>query len=754
MAETFTAAEDQRLILNAYRTLLRSCKPIVKKGSVKDIRRAFQFAMDAHGNERRKSGEPYIIHPLAVATICAREIGLGTKSIIAALLHDVVEDTPITLEEIEERFGSKIAEIIDGLTKVSGLMGKSTSEQAENFKKILLTLSDDVRVILVKLADRLHNMRTLDALPHQKQLKIASETSFLFAPLAHRLGLHAIKSELEDLAMKYVEPDVYNEILQKLESNRSQRARLIKKFVTPVETRLNELGLNYSIKGRLKSIFSIYQKMRKQGIPFEKVYDVFAIRIIVDTALTHELEKSDCWRTYSVVTDIYTPNPSRLRDWISTPKFNGYESLHTTVMGQSGRWFEVQIRTRRMDDVAEKGFAAHWKYKGGKSAQSSLGLEEWLNRIRELLENPESEALEFLDDFKLNLFSEEIFAFTPKGDLKTLPNGATALDFAFEIHSDVGAKCIGAKVNQKIVPLSYKLKNGDQVEIINARNQKPNEGWLEFVVTAKAKSKIKSSLKEEKRKIATQGKEYLKLKLDKSKSGLDNYMLPKLTKHFGCNSTIELYYLIGTEKIDKKDLTKAIKEIDAQRNKIAQPVPKNKKKKSDASKSKEQKTKSKSDVLLVGNNDIGMEFQFAKCCNPIPGDSIFGFITSQEGIKIHRTNCSNGPSLMAKYGYRILRAKWDVPEIDDISMHAVGIKVIGLDSPGIVSAVSQLISQELKVNMTSLSFKAVDGAYEGAIILEMQDKSHLEKLIIKLQNIEGVEGVKRFEVDEDLDSTI
>ncbi|MFY0674736.1 MAG: bifunctional (p)ppGpp synthetase/guanosine-3',5'-bis(diphosphate) 3'-pyrophosphohydrolase [Bacteroidia bacterium] len=750
MAKNLTKTEDQRLILNAYRTLLRACKPIIKKESLKEIRRAFQFAMDAHGNERRKSGEPYIIHPLEVATICAREIGLGAKSIISALLHDVVEDTPVTLEEIEEKFGPKIAEIIDGLTKVSGIMGKSSSAQAENFKKILLTLSDDVRVILVKLADRLHNMRTLDALQHQKQLKIASETTFLFAPLAHRLGLHAIKSELEDLALKYTEPEVYQEILQKLESSRSQRSRLIRRFISPIDERLKDLGINYTVKGRLKSIFSIYQKMKKQGIPFEKVFDVFAIRIIIKTSQSHELEKSDCWRAYSVVTDIYTPNPSRLRDWISTPKFNGYESLHTTVMGPIGRWFEVQIRTERMDEVAEKGFAAHWKYKEGDSGQSGVGLEEWLTRIRELLENPESEALEFLDDFKLNLFSEEIFAFTPRGDLKTLPNGATALDFAFEIHSDVGAKCIGAKVNQKIVPLSYKLKNGDQVEIITARNQKPNEGWLAFVVTAKAKSKIKSSLKEEKRKIASQGKEYLKLKVGNKKSELDNYMLPKLTKYFNCKSTIELYYQIGIEKIDKKTLGKAIKEVDAQRNQLAQPA---KRKRSDPSKT-ESKKDTKSDVLLVGNNDIGMEFQFAKCCNPIPGDNIFGFITSQEGIKIHRVNCSNGPSLMARYGYRILRAKWDIPEIEDDNLHAVGVKIIGIDSPGIVSSVSQVISQELKVNMRSISFKAVDGAYEGSIILEMHDTTHLESLIKKLENISGVEGVKRYEVDEDLERSM
>lgn len=743
--------DDQRLILNSYRTLLRACKAHIKKESFKDIRRAFQFALDAHGDIRRKSGEPYIIHPLEVATICAREIGLGTKSIVAALLHDVVEDTPVTLEEIDELFGPKIAEIIDGLTKVSGIMGKSTSEQAENFKKILLTLSDDVRVILIKLADRLHNMRTLDALPQNKQLKIASETSFLFAPLAHRLGLHAIKSELEDLAMKYMEPKTYQDIYEKIESSKAQRARIIRRFVSPIEKRLGETDMNFMIKGRLKSIFSISQKMKKQGIDFDKVYDVFAIRIILQTSDTHELEKADCWRSYSIVTDVYKPNPSRLRDWISTPKANGYESLHTTVMGPGGRWFEVQIRTERMDDVAEKGFAAHWKYKAGEN-NAGVGLEEWLNKIRDLLENSESEALDFLDDFKLNLFSEEIFAFTPRGDLVTLPTGATALDFAFEIHSDIGSRCIGAKVNQKIAPLSYVIKNGDQIEIITSKSQKPNEGWLDFVVSAKAKSKIKSSIKEEKRKVFLHGKEYLKLKLERSPSGFDNYMLTKLAKHFNCSSTLDLYYQIGTEKIDKKALSKAIKQIEEHRKKGPKAQPSKKK----ATKKEDESSKSRvanNDVLLIGDTDIGMDYQFAKCCNPIPGDNIFGFITVKDGIKIHRTNCSNAPALLTKYGYRILRAKWGIPEIEDVKYRPAGIKVVGIDSPGIVNAVSEIIFNELKVNMKSISFEAVDGAYQGAIVVEMLDTAHLEELIAKLQKVTGVEEVHRFEVNEELKST-
>lgn len=742
--------DDQKLILNAYRTLLRACKPHIQKESFKEIRKAFQFALKAHGNVRRKSGEPYIIHPLEVATICAREIGLGAKSIIAALLHDVVEDTHITLEEINEHFGPKIMEIIDGLTKVSGLVGISTSEQAENFKKILLTLSDDVRVILVKLADRLHNMRTLDALPRIKQLKIASETTFLFAPLAHRLGLHAVKSELEDLALKYTEADVYNDIVEKLESSKPQRARIIKRFTTPIEDKLKETGLSFSIKGRLKSIYSIYQKMKKQEITFEKVYDVFAIRVIIDTASNHELEKADCWRAYSVVTDIYTPNPSRLRDWISTPKINGYESLHTTVMGPNGRWFEVQVRSQRMDDLAEKGYAAHWKYKEGDH-QSGVGLEEWLSRIRDVLESPEAEALDFLDDFKLNLFSEEVFAFTPRGDLKTLPAGSTALDFAFEIHSDIGTRCIGARVNDKIAPLSYRIKSGDQIEVLTSKSQKPNEGWLDFVVTAKAKSKIKSSLKEEQRKVFAQGKELIKKKLEKSKYGFDSFMLNKLIKHFKCDSTMDLYYQVGNEKIDKVDITKAIKLLEAFTNQQKQPqqAPKQQKKvvKPDTAKDKS------SSVFLVGNTDSGMEYQFAKCCNPIPGDNIFGFITISEGLKIHRANCSNAPALLARFGYRILSAKWNIPEIEEIKFHPAGIKIIGIDSPGILSAVSHIISTELKVNMKSLTFEAVAGAYEGAIIVEMQDAMHLEALIKKLQTVQGVEHVHRFEVDQELKSS-
>ena len=493
---------EKQEILKRYKALLRACRPTIDKEDKKLIRLAFQTAVEAHKDMRRKSGEPYIFHPLAVAQIVAGEIGLGTIAIVCALLHDTVEDTHLTLDDIQKLFGKKVATIIDGLTKISGVFYSGTSIQAENFRKMLLTLSDDVHVILIKLADRLNNMRTLDSMPRDKQLKISSETTFLYAPLAHRLGLYSIKSELEDLALKYTEPEVYNDIIDKLAQSKKERNKFISEFIDPIKEGLKEQDFKCEIKNRLKSIHSISSKMKRQGVQFDEIYDLFAIRIIIDVDKDED-EKAACWRAYSVVTDFYHPNPDRLRDWISTPKSNGYESLHTTVMGPNGRWVEIQIRSNRMDEIAEKGFAAHWKY---KESAAENALDEWIHKIREMLENPESNALEFIDDFKLNLFAEEIFVFTPHGDLKTLPANATALDFAFEIHTDLGSKCIGAKVNHKLVPLSYKLRSGDQMEIITSGKQTPKEDWLNFVVTAKAKSKIKASLKEEKRKLADEGK--------------------------------------------------------------------------------------------------------------------------------------------------------------------------------------------------------------------------------------------------------
>src|SRR5690554_2257774 len=540
---------EKKEILKRYRALLRACKPTMQKGDKQMIRKAFDIALESHSDMRRKSGEPYIYHPIAVAQIAAEEIGLGTTSIVCALLHDVVEDTSITLQEIEAQFGKKVARIIDGLTKISGIFDPNSSMQAENFRKMLLTLADDVRVILIKLADRLHNMRTMEFMARHKQLKIASETSYLYAPLAHRLGLYAIKSELEDLSMKYTDPDTYKFIARKLNEKRAEREAYVQHFVGPIKEILHEQGINADVFGRPKSIHSIWNKMRKKSIPFEEVYDLFAIRIIIDTE--QENEKAECWKAYSIVTDLYRPNPDRLRDWISSPKANGYESLHTTVMGGKGQWVEVQIRSTRMNEIAEKVFAAHWKY---KESNSDSGLDQWIQKVRELLNSPEQNALDFLDDFKMNLFSDEIFIFTPKGTLIQLPYNATALDFAFEIHSDLEASCIGAKVNHKLVPLSHQLQNGDQVEIITSSKQTPKEDWLSFVVTAKARSKIKSSLKEEKRKVAEEGKELLERKLKSLKITYNTDNLNKLSNYFKYASSQDLFYNFAKGVIDMKDL--------------------------------------------------------------------------------------------------------------------------------------------------------------------------------------------------------
>jgi len=599
-------------ILKRYRALLRACKSTLKKGDKKMIRMAFDMAVESHKDMRRKSGEPYIYHPIAVAQIAAEEIGLGTTSIVCALLHDVVEDTDISLEDIEREFGKKVTKIIDGLTKISGVFDANSSIQAENFRKMLLTLADDVRVILIKLADRLHNMRTMNFMPRDKQLKICSETVYLYAPLAHRLGLYSIKSELEDLSMKYMEPETYKFIATKLNEKKAEREHFIKEFVGPINKILAELDLNASVVGRPKSIHSIWTKMKKKGIPFEEVYDLFAIRIILDSL--PENEKSDSWKAYSIVTDLYRPNPDRLRDWISSPKANGYESLHTTVMGPKGQWVEVQIRTQRMNEIAEKGFAAHWKY---KESSTDSGLDQWVNKVREMLSNPAANAMDFLDDFKMNLFSDEIFIFTPKGDLIQLPIEASALDFAFEIHSDVGAKCIGAKVNHKLVPLSYKLQNGDQVEVITSGKQVPKEDWLNFVVTAKAKAKIKSSLKEERRKVAEDGKEILERKLKSLKITYNTDNILKLSYYFKLGSTQDVFYNVAKGLIDLKDL----KEFAISEKVVEQkPVPE-----SDNDQIqkliKQVKTKD-SDILLIGEDLQKIDYKLSNCCNPIPGDDV------------------------------------------------------------------------------------------------------------------------------------
>lgn len=698
------------------------------------------MALEAHKEMRRKSGEPYIFHPLAVAQICVEEIGLGTTSIISALLHDVVEDTDLELTDIERMFGKKVARIIDGLTKVSGVFEYGTSQQAENFRKMLFTLSEDVRVILIKLADRLHNMRTLDSMPRNKQLKIASETIYLYAPLAHRLGLNAIKSELEDLYLRFTDRPMYDSIARNIDDTRAARNKFIKQFMQPIKEELDRLKIKYEIKGRPKSIYSICNKMRKQNIPFEEVYDLFAIRIILDAPL--EQEKALCWQVYSIVTDFYTPNPDRLRDWISTPKANGYESLHTTVMAKNGQWVEVQIRTQRMDEIAEKGYAAHWKYKESSAAHES-NLEKWLAKVRDTLEQNDHSALDFVNDFRGNLFSDEVFVFTPRGELKTLPYGATALDFAFEIHTQVGSKCIGAKVNNKLVPINYVLKNGDQIEILTSQKQKPHEDWLRFVVTSKARSKIKDNLKEDKKRIAEEGKEIIQRKLKQLKVEPTHIILEQMREYFGLASHFELYYRVGKGIINTADI-KRFKEY-----KPASPLKtKPNVRVADAKVIEQEITRIKGryeDILLIGEDMDVVDYKLAKCCTPIPGDDVFGFVTVNEGIKIHRTTCPNATELLASHGNRVVKAKWT-------SQHEVafltGLKVRGTDRVGLINDVSKIISEELKVNMSSMSFHTDSGIFEGEIMLYVNDTRHLEQLIQKLEKVEGVVKVSRFDSKE------
>lgn len=724
-----TEAEiENQHIVKAYRNLLKACKRQLEKGDKKLIREAFNLSLDAHKNMRRKSGEPYIMHPLAVAHICAEEIGLGTTSIVCALLHDVVEDTDISLADIRLQFGDRVAKIIDGLTKISGVFDQQDkSMQAENFRKMLLTLSDDVRVILIKLADRLHNMRTLDSMSAKSQLKIASETQYVYAPLAHRLGLYAIKTELEDLATKYIEPDNYNFVKEKLQETKTQRNRYIKQFIEPISEALTEAGFQFEVKGRPKSIHSILNKMKKQNIPFEEVYDLFAIRIIIDTEV--ENEKSDCWRAYSMVTDFYRPNPDRLRDWVSTPKGNGYESLHTTVMGPKGKWVEVQIRTLRMDEIAEKGYAAHWKYKDKDAAQQSAdGLEEWLARVREILENPESNALDFLDDFKLNLFADEIFVFTPKGDLRKLPGNATILDFAFDIHSELGSKCIGGKVNNKLVPINFKLTNGDQVEILTSTKQTPKEEWLEFVVTAKAKAKVRDWFKQEKLRASGMGKEILERKFNQERIPFTSEALSELIYYYKLPSVAELYYRVANGLIDKKDIdiTSIFELIKKQRSdQVAEA------RAARANSTAKPNPNLASDAVILGD-DIDMPYSFAKCCNPIPGDDIFGFVTVGEGVKIHRTNCPNAIGLMSNYGYRIIRSKW-ANTASKTRAFITNITLNGIDSVGIVSTITDIISKQLQINMHAIQIGSKDGMFEGAIELEVFDTNQLEELMNKIK---------------------
>jgi GTP pyrophosphokinase len=721
--------QERKEILKRYRHLLRAIGAKANAGDKKQIRQAFEMALEAHKNMRRKSGEPYIFHPLAVAQIVASEIGLGPTSVVCALLHDVVEDTEISLEDIKLEFGAKVAKIVDGLTKISGVFDLNTSEQAENFRKLLLTLTDDVRVILIKIADRLHNMRTLDSMARNKQLKIASETASIYAPLAHRLGLYAVKSELEDLVMKYTEADMYRTIARRLSETKRERSRYINEFIKPLKERLEAAGLKFQIYGRPKSIFSIYNKIKNKGVEFEQVYDLFAIRVVLDSE--PENEKSDCWKVYSIVTDIYKPNPSRLRDWVSTPKTNGYEALHTTVMGPKGRWVEVQVRTERMDEVAEKGYAAHWKYKENSNENTMDG---WLMKIRETLKNPNSNALDFLDDFKLNLFSDEIYVFTPKGDLRMLPKNATALDFAFEIHSNVGSSCIGAKVNHKLVPLSHVLSSGDQVEVITSKKQKPNEDWLNYAITSKAKAKIKDALKEEKRKASEEGREKLEKELKKLKIEPNHQLLNDLSHQFKFQSLLDFMYAIAIGKFDTKLLQK-IKVVHGKLTIEREPE------KAESVEEAVKKTLQKNaELLIFGDSGEKIDYKFASCCSPIPGDDVFGFITINEGIKIHKTNCPNAIQLMSKYGYRIIKTRWNKEH--EISF-LTEVLVSGIDDTGVLQKITGLISGDLKLNMRSLSIESKDGIFEGTIGIYVHNTEQLDALIEKMKTLDGILSVNR-----------
>ena len=734
MSATVAPEIERQEILRQYRRLLRAAKPTLKPGDARLIKKAFNTSLEAHKEMRRKSGEPYILHPLAVAQIAVEEIGLGPTSIVAALLHDVVEDTAWELDDVEREFGFKVRRIIDGLTKISGVFEYGTSEQAENFRKMLLTLSEDVRVILIKIADRLHNMRTLGSMPRHKQLKIASETLYLYAPLAHRLGLYAIKSELEDLYLKYTDTEVYTDIKARIRQSQAARNRFIKDFVQPIDDELQTQGFTYEIKGRPKSIYSILKKMRKQNIPFDEVYDLFAVRVILD--VPPEQEKAACWQVYSIVTDFYQPNPDRLRDWVSTPKANGYESLHTTVMSRAGQWVEVQIRTRRMDDIAEKGYAAHWKYKDTGSLQPESSLEAWVTKVREMLESNNSSALEFMDEFRQNLFVKEVYVFTPKGRLAILPDKATALDFAFDIHSEIGLHCLGAKVNQKLQPLSYELRNGDQVEILTSHKQRPTAEWLTYVITSKARQKIKDFLRDEKKAKTDDGRFILEKRLELIGVEFTQDNFNRLLAYFNVPNAPEFYYRLAVGQLDGREIREHLFRSDT-------PV-------SRASSVLEPKTFDhevqkirgvRPDMLVVGERTDKFDHSLARCCNPIPGDDVFGFETDQ-GLIIHRTSCPRAVDLMSNYGNRIVRAKWtDQSELAFL----VGIRLKGSDRVGLVNDVTRIISTSLKVNMRSITVDSNDGFFEGQIMVFVNDTDHLNKLLQRLRKVNGVLQVERFD---------
>ncbi|TLP80609.1 RelA/SpoT family protein [Maribacter sp. ACAM166] len=732
---TQTAIEEEnKLIAREYKELLRISYQTLTDEDKKLIRSAFEVAVDAHKNQRRKSGEAYIFHPIAVAKIVASEIGLDAVSIASALLHDVVEDTEYTLDDIDRIFGETVARIVDGLTKISHLKkDMNISQQAENFRKMLLTLNDDVRVIIIKIADRYHNMLTMDSMPEHKQVKISSETLYIYAPLAHRIGLYNIKSELEDLSLKYTEPEVYNSIKDKIEESKEEQQAYIDAFAATIDNSLNKEGLNYILKGRMKSIFSMRRKMIAQNVTFEEIYDKFAIRIIYKSDTQNE--KFLAWKIYSIVTDHFTPNPVRLRDWISSPKSTGYEALHITVMGPKGKWVEVQIRSERMHEIAEKGYAAHFKYKHGD--QKEQGIEVWLNKLQEALENANTNAVDFVEEFKLNLYSKEIFVFTPKGELKSLPKGATPLDFAFNIHTEVGMRTRGSKVNGKLVPLNTTLQSGDQVEIITSNQARPNQNWLDYATTARARAKIKSVLREEKKSVADDGKEILRRKLKSQKISLNEDSINKMVTFFKLKTSLDLFYRVGISSIDNtmlKDFASSYNNafISFFKNRIRRtPVPED---------INRDEITSKYDMLVFGKEEEKLEYKLSQCCSPIPGDDVFGFVSVSEGIKVHKKNCPNAISLQSNYAYRIISAKW----IDSSQQeYQADIELTGIDNLGLINDITAVISDIMHVNMRNLNFSTDGGTFKGKITVVVKNKAILKKLTDNLKEIGGIDKVTR-----------
>lgn len=727
---------EKKAIAREYKELLRISYQTLTDSDKKLIRKAFNVAVDAHKDQRRKSGEAYIFHPIGVAKIVASEIGLGPTSIAAALMHDVVEDTDVTLDDIEKMFNPKIAQLVEGLTKISQVKkDMNISMQAENFRKMLLTLNDDVRVILIKIADRLHNMQTMDSMPDDKQIKIASETLYIYAPLAHRLGLYNIKTKLEDLGLKYTEPEVYKDIVGKIKETKEEQDEYIKSISNVLKKSMEEEDIDFSIKGRPKSIYSIRRKMASQNVSFDEVYDKFALRIIYNSNL-HD-EKFLAWKIYSIVTDHYRPSPSRLRDWISSPKSSGYEALHITVMGPKGRWVEIQVRSERMNEIAEKGYAAHYKYKQGATEES--GLDVWLNLLKEALESSETNAVDFVEDFKMNLYAKEIFVFTPKGEIKSLPKGATSLDFAFSIHSEIGVKTRGTRVNGKLVQLNHELKSGDQIEIITSPHQKPTINWLDYVTTSRAKNKIKNVLNEDTKKTAEEGKEVLTRKLKHLKITLSESVVNELVNFFSLKTSLDLYYRMGIGAIENQQL----KDFAAQKSNTFISFFKNRIKRSPTVNpdeiNKQELTKNL-DLLVFGKENDKLDYKLSSCCNPIPGDIVFGFITINEGIKVHKKDCPNAIALQSNYAYRIMQAKW----IDSTQQEfKASLKITGMDSLGLTNELTKVISNNMHVNIQSISLNGEAGIFNGQVTVVVQNNTILKKLIDNIKKIDGVDKVTR-----------